>query len=585
MSHIRLLPASGRLGMNKSSSHREPAVAGRPAVALKPLAAGLAIGLLAAIAAPVHAVTITNTYVGTLSNPLTTFGATPGNNPGEVARGNKYVIKTSFDTATMSAVTGASRMFQTRDFQSVSLGDMAGGVNTFELFIPSEGFGGVLTQTGQDHFAINATTAQTAEIHFFNPCNSAASCATAFRGFEFESNFIVANSPVTPAMGGDIIFELRDADVNFSGTDVTSQVVNILDGDPGFALQTIMANAGTVDVRSESNGTSGGQQNPGVFLSEAVDVVAEAGASPLQFSATTLSVSTDAGTEQVTDPVAPIVPGTLRAAPSSFDQQPRQADNDLGAGRGDKEDFLNFQWTVNGGGVAGNQDGTRLDRNVTTLTPGGSSFTNSGTRAVENVNITRSLAQSGLQTTTDTSSFDLLVTEDITGLSDTDSVAVSYANTLPAIANASHTVDASFDINFSINYDDADLAINGLLGIADFEVLSLEVLVDGIDQTSFFGGLLGTGGTSQLVSNADLISQFGLGTHSFKLNVSDRAIALAMATPVMSSFNFVVQQGGLPGAAPEPSSLMLLTIGLAGLGAGYRRRSRPSLSRDDTAAT
>lgn len=536
-------------------------------------ASGLLVGVaLGAVVAPVGAISITETYVGTLSAPLTTFGSNPANNPGQVTRGNKYLIKVTYETGDITAVdvSATPRLFQTRNFHTVALDDAPGGTNTFELFIPSQGFGEVLTQTGQDHFVIGPTSAQTAELHFFGACSSAATCAAEFRGFEFESNFIRANSPAAPDPTGDIIFELRDTDANLSGTTVTNQVVNVLDGDPAFALEGIMFNGGTGDVRSESAGAAGGQQNPGVFLSEAVEVIAEAGASPLVYSAGVLSLTTDAGTEQVTDPVAPVVPGQLREAPGVFDDQPRQADNDLGAGRTDGEDFLTYQWTVNGAVVEGNQSGSRLNRIVETLSPGGSSFVNDGTRAVDNVNITRSIQQSGLQTTTDTTTFDLLVTEGITALTDTDNVAVSYANAGPVITDAGHTTEANFDITFFVDYDDVDLGVNAL--IPGFELLTVEILVDDIDQTAFFSDLLGTGGTSQLVSNADLISTFGPGLHTFRLDVSDRVVVADALTPVMASFDFLVQQGEQPEPMPAPGSLAMLALGLVGYGFSRRRR-------------
>jgi hypothetical protein len=630
--------------------------------------------MLASSAGLARAEVISTIYVGTLSNPLSAFGANAANNPGDVARGNKYVIKTSYDTAALVTVDASTRSEQTRDFQSIALGDAPGGSNTFELFLPSEGFNSVLTQTGQDHFQIDSGYAATAEIHFFNACSSAATCAAEFRGFEFESNFVRANSPTTPAVGGDIVFEMRDPDANYSGNTVTNNVVNVLDG----GLTTLMANAGTTDVRSESPGPSGGVQKPGVFLSEAVAVVAEAGATPLAYSAGTLSVTTDGGTEQVTDTSAPIVAGQLRGGPSAFDNPLRQADNDLGAGRSDKEDFLSYEWTVNGGALAGDQDGTRINRKVETLSPGGSSFVNDGTRTVANVNVIVSLAQSGLRNTTDTTSFSVQATEAFTGLSDSDSVAVSYQNTGPAaqagddivfnasnfngtvgtanssasdadlVANAQvagfETITANFKIGATdigpddviggatstvsnplsrsislaesgitmttetgsldltvtdfagdvatnaatIRYDnalpqianlsqtavgqavqfdllntDADLIVNTM--IAEFEQLMVEILIDGFDQTSFFSALIGSGtGGSQLVSYADLTGTLGLGVgdHTLKINLRDKAMALAPLTPVMDDVLFtVLRQGPNPGV-PTPATLLLLLLGL-----------------------
>jgi hypothetical protein len=179
----------------------------------------------------------------------------------------------------------------------------------------------------------------------------------------------------------------------------------------------------------------------------------------------------------------------------------------------------------------------------------------------------------GLNMTTATALLDLTVT-DFAGASATAGQNISYDNTLPAIANASHSVNAAFDITFMINYDDADLAVNPFLGVA-FESLLIEILVDGADQTGFFAGLIGTGGTSQLVSNADLISTFGLGIHTFKLNVSDKAMLAGAVMPVMASFDFDVQEAGVQ--VPEPSILALLAIGLGAVGVGRRRRR----TRDD----
>ena len=436
---------------------------------------------------------------------------------------------------------------------------------------------------------------------------------------------------------------------------------------------------GTGDVRSESPAAAGGQQNPGVFLSEAVDVIAEAGAAPLVYSAAALSVTTDGGTERVTDTVTAPVAGQLRTAPSAFDAQPRQADNDLGAGRSDGEDFLAYSWTVDGQVVAGNESGTRLDRSVETGSPGGKAFVNADVdRTVDDVNITRTLAQSGLKNTTDTVDFTVAVTESITGLSDTDTVQASYANagpaatagagiefdasnftaavqaegtaddpdlaanaevagfetltahmeingvpvtagqnlgspaagpiavsqgitladafdggltmttgtatvdlivtdfagesasasqmiryvnSLPTIANAGHAAGAGASITFNVDYDDPDLAVNPFLGVADFEVLFVEILVDGSDETAFFSDLIGTGGQSQFVDNATLIAMFGLGLHDFTLNVTDKQMRADGLLPITSTFQFEVTVVPLP----APLGLLAGAIALLGL--------------------
>lgn len=528
------------------------------------------LGAALAVTAPIQAAVIQQAYVGTLSNNFAN-----NSHASELTRGGKYVVRTSYDTANLTEIDAADRNNLSNNIYVVQLTDdpaTLGATNTYELFLPSEGYGTTLTQTGQDHFVI-AGFAPTAEIQFFDTCSSAATCASEFRGFEFESNFLRSNSPDTPAVGSDLVFEQFTADVNIAGTPVTNYAVNVLDE----SLNTVVANAGHIDVLSASDNASGGQLNPGVFFGEAADVVAEAGATPLVYSATTLSVTTAAGTEQVTDPVIPPSSGTLRAAPSSIDGQPRQADNDLGAGRSDGEDFLTFGWTVDGNSIAGNLDGTRLDRIVDTLVvndpdtePHGARFVTQGSRTVDDVNISVAIEDSGLTSTTDIATFDLQVQEAYTEKSDTDSVSVSYQNALPEIVSAA-AAGAPGGLLFELLLEDPDLDVNAL--IPSFEVLSVEVLVDLVDYTGFFAALLGTG--SQFVDQATLLAEFGAGSHLFEVAVLDRALLAAADTPIKAEFNFQVATA----EAPLPATAALLGIGLAGLGAIRRRIGAPTAGR------
>jgi hypothetical protein len=511
-----------------------------------------------ALTSTVYAVEISTTYVGTYSNPLSNFGSDPNNNPGQFARGGKYVVRANYDTADLLSAPNTANRPLPATTHVVQLIDAPGtGGNTYELFIPSQGFNEILTQNGQDHFFAafpDITKAPTAEIQFFN------AAGTLFRGFEFESNFIRNNSPLTP-LADDIIFEQFTSDANFSGTTVTNYEVNILDGGPvdGFGPYTgIELNGGHVDVLSQSTSGSGGQLAPGVFFAEAMPIIANAGLN-LVYDAATLSVTTNAGTEQITETVGTIVPGTLRTSPSAIDNPTRQADNDLGAARTDKEDFLTFDWTLDVGGLntpaSGNMDGTRLNRIVETLSVGspstqqhGSRFSLDGLRTVENVNIAVPIENSGLQNAIDTTTIRADVIEAMTGFSDDDTLTVSYNNVNPTLSSASGMTLPDNSIDFNAVFDDLDLIVNPL--IPGFESVTLEFL--------YMGSPFLTGPSN--IDLASLLSTFGgLGTYS----VDARATDLAGAKATLA-FNITI--------VPEPAALALVIIGTIASGALVRPR-------------
>ena len=191
--------------------------------------------------------------------------------------------------------------------------------------------------------------------------------------------------------------------------------------------------------------------------------------------------------------------------------------NDLGAGRSDGEDFIDAAWSITGT-ATGND-------------------------------ITVGIADSGLTSTTDTASWGVTMTEQMTGLNDSDTLMVSYMNALPtAMATATATAGGT---DFTLTFDDMDLLVNDF--IASFEVLSVTALVDAIiDGTAFFSGLIATGFQSN--TDAMLAAAFGLGLHSVVFTVTD----LAGAT-VMGSADFEVLGAAV---VPEPETLALMMLGL-----------------------
>jgi hypothetical protein len=272
---------------------------------------------------------------------------------------------------------------------------------------------------------------------------------------------------------------------------------------------------------------------------DSVPVQAEAGAA-LIYSATDLSRTTDGGTLRNVD-------GTWQ-------------DNDLGAGRSDKEDFLTHGWTLTGSveGGAANAPlvGADVDAQRPLILPSENPFVlqppPNGTRAVEKVNKLVGIVDSGLTTTTDVATWQVAVSEDLTGFDGgTDIVLVTYDNS-DVMINSAIATPVGDDLQFDLDVGDDDFAINAL-GLADFELHTYTLLLDG---TIFTGlsDLLTTG--SEFVTLAEAISLFGAGAHALEIRVADRVRSVA-GTFVSDTLSFVV--------VPEPGTGLLLLLGLLGL--------------------
>jgi hypothetical protein len=135
-------------------------------------------------------------------------------------------------------------------------------------------------------------------------------------------------------------------------------------------------------------------------------------------------------------------------------------------------------------------------------------------------NISFGLAESGLTTTTGTTTIDLVVTEDFTDFASAPDVAnVSYSNSPPNVLSASGTAEVDDSITFSATANDDDLAANAL--VPGFETLTVEFL--------FAGSVFLTGNGN--IDLASLISIFG-GPGMY--NVDARATDAAGATSTLT---------------------------------------------------
>jgi hypothetical protein len=401
------------------------------------LAATLSLLLLLGAGAA-HAVPIDVVLIGIWSeNP---GSAQPGSGT-ELQKGGKFVIKTTYDlsTATLETINGLN--VYSVELASGSAPPTGGGLtenaNDFEVIVPMEGFDSgtpfTYTQTDQNHlnFPGDPYPTPVPKVYF----TDAGGGPGDFLGFRLEGDY-AAGSGLNFIQFSTEVANIDPGD----GTPVptASSVVNIRDGNQSFGI-VIRSVDGIVDSKP---------------------VVAEAGAN-MSYDAGNLTVTTDGGTFRNAD-------GTWQ-------------DNDLGAGRSDGEDFLTHTWSnlgsVEGGATNVPLVGANATADRPNVIPSESPFVlqppPSGTRTVDDVNKAVAIADSGLQSTTDTATWQIAVSEDLTGFDGgTDTMTVSYNNTGPvAEAGGPVVFDAS---NLSVSTSgatasDADLIVNTV--IAGFETI------------------------------------------------------------------------------------------------------------------
>jgi hypothetical protein len=456
----------------------------------------------------VHAAPIELIQVGTWTENPGNFQPSSGS---ELQLGGKFVIKTSYDPALTpsSPQDIGGQTFHVIELSGGEAGATGGSTpngNSFEVLVPMEGFdtGGapfVYSQTATDHlnFPGDPYASPNTRIHFDAPGGDPAR----FVGYRIEGGLVPG------ALGNFIQIQTEISETGLVDP-VASQVVNIrFEENPASYPMVIRSVDG---------------------IASAVPVIAEAGPD-LSYDAATLVVTTDGGTSQ---------------------------DNDLGAGRSDKEDFLTHTWTLAGSVENGPLGTPLLGDDVDRTRPDG--------RAVENVNKTVEIANSGLASTTDVATWQIAVTEDLTGLDGgTDTLALSYDNALPIVALALAT-PVGDDILFELSVIDADLAINGL-GLTDFELLEVELKHEGLPFTAF-AELIDVG--VQHVDFDTLVALFGEGDDRLEVRVTDRFLR-GEGSFVSAFIDFTV--------VPEPGTAVLVLMGLAGLGmrsARHRHRGGPA---------
>ncbi len=183
-------------------------------------------------------------------------------------------------------------------------------------------------------------------------------------------------------------------------------------------------------------------------------------------------------------------------------------------------------------------------------------------------NITFGLAESGLANTIDTSSIDLIVTEDdLIALdlaefaSASDQASVSYLNFVPLVQEAAGTSEVDGSITFSADVVDPDLNANAL--VAGFENVDLDFLFDSSVFLSDEGNL----------DVATLLGIFGSpGTYEVIARATDLA-----GTTGTKAFNIDVSAPLVPSLSPLGIAMLLSVLGFSGLrmtGLAHRQRRR-----------
>ena len=426
------------------------------------------LGLAFALLQPAFAVPVDITYIGTWD---TTGSGNGGTGPG-ITAGQRYVIRITYDDndiiSTPTDNVDVLDAFFNPSGNTMRTISLTDAANSLDIFVPMEG----LDAGTPFIYTQNETD------HFFFGTNtpvptlnfvdgSDISNAANIIGLEFEGDFVTG--------AGSNIIELFNTAASGGPINMVSQVLNL----------------GTGIASTDTNG-----------LAVAVDLEVNAGAD-IVYNATTLTQTTASAITQ---------------------------SNDLGAARGDNEDFIDAAWSQTGAAA-----GTNLN------------------------DITVGIANSGLTNSGDTATWNVVMTEQMTGRNDADSVMVTYMNALPT-ANATATATAA-GTDFALTVDDMDFLVNAL--IAGFEALTVTALVDGvIDATAFFAALI-PGGGMQSNTNAQLEAAFGLGLHDVTFLVTDLAGAMVTTTA-----NFLVEETM---AVSEPGSLALMMLGLLALLFARRR--------------